>query len=301
MPKLNDAFREQLTPEEITAFEAENEDDATEALETLAAGADDDDDESAATSDDDAAHDDADDAPEDAPEDAPAKAKQEDPQPEPKREPVEEPQIDPHAAKAALDDAKAKRKELRDAYNDGDLTDEEFDAEMEKLDDAVATAQADLKTAQRSAQRNAEAWKQAGRDYLDRYPGLKADGVIQALDKTVQDLSQYPTLANLPHDQFLERVHKKLLADAEFTGLAIPPISQPATKPAKRPAPEGDPSLGKPPKTLAQTPASDVSALDDSPYAPLERLSETDPIAFENAMAKLPKDKRDEFASLYIG
>lgn len=315
MPKLNDAFRDQLTPEEVAAFEAENEDDAAEALESLANPAPEDPDAAAAAAR--AADDDGEDGGEDGGDDGDAAAKdvaakaaadegardeKVDPaDKEAKPKPVEEPQIDPRAAQETLEAAKDKRKQLRDAYNDGDLTDDEFETEMDKVDGDVARAGADLETAKRRATSEQNEWKQAGADYLTKYPGLKADGIIQALDKTVADLAQYPTLANLPHDQFLERVHKKLLADAEFTGLDIPPLGDQPAKPANPKAPEGDPSLGKTPRTLANTPASDVSTLDDSPYASLERLSESDPIAFENAMLKLPQDKRDEFASLAIG
>lgn len=298
MPKLDDAYRDQLTAEEITAFEAENEDDAAEALEALANGkADEEDDTTPAAQDDTSptGDDDGDDDPivQQEPQKPAAKAA---PTPEPQAEPV------PDAAKAkqALNDIKAQRKELREKYDDGDLTDEEYDAKIEALDDQMAEAAADVKYAERHIAKQQDAWKAAGKAYLDRYPGLKAQGVIQALDKAVQELAAYPSVANLPHEQFLERVHRKLIAEAEYTGLEIPVIGKSTSQKAKQ-TPDGDESLGKAPKTLASVPSSDVSSLDDSPYASLERMAERgDPIAFEEAMAKLPADQRDRFASMMI-
>lgn len=299
MPKLNDAYRDQLTAEEITAFEAENEDDAAEALEALANGeADEEDDATPAARDDtsptgDDAGDDDDSFVQEEPQKPAAK-------PEPKPEPQAEPVPDVTKAKQALDDIKAQRKELREKYDDGDLTDEEYDAQIEALDDKMAEAAADIKTAERNIAKQQDAWKAAGKAYLDRYPGLKAQGVIQALDKAVQELAAYPSVANLPHEQFLERVHRKLIAEAEYTGLDIPAIGKSTEQKGKQ-TPPGDESLGKAPKTLASVPSSDVSSLDDSPYASLERMAERgDPIAFEEAMAKLPADQRDRFASMMI-
>lgn len=292
MPKLDDAYREQLTEQEIAAFEADNEDDAEEALEALANPLDDDPDDNDTSP---TADDDLDDDP------APAAKADPKPDPDPKTQPDPEPAPDMAKAQQTLEAAKAKRKELRDAYNDGDLTDEEYDAQLDPIEDQITDAAADVKTAQRQIAKQQGAWKEAGKAYLDRYPGLKADGVIQALDKAVQELAQYPSVANLPHDQFLERVHRKLIAEAEFTGLDIPTITGAKTKKAERTAPDGDDALGKPPRTLANAPASDVSGLDDSPFASLQRLAEKgNPVDFEAAMAKLPADKRDEFASMMI-
>lgn len=298
MPKLDDAYRDQLTEEEITAFEAENEDDAAEALEALANGeADEEDDTTPAAQDDTSptGDDEGDDDPivQQEPQKPAAKAAS---TPEQQAEPVP----DVTKAKQALDDIKTQRKELREKYDDGDLTDEEYDAQIEALDDKMAEAAADVKYAERHIAKQQDAWKAAGKAYLDRYPGLKAQGVIQALDKAVQELAAYPSVANLPHEQFLERVHKKLIAEAEYTGLDIPAIGKSTGQKAKQ-TPPGDESLGKAPKTLASVPSSDVSTLDDSPYASLERMAERgDPIAFEEAMAKLPADQRDRFASMMI-
>lgn len=314
MPKLDDAYRDQMTAEEIAAFEADDEDAAAEALETLVNPDPDDDegDDPAANAEDDTSPtgDDADDA--DDTGDKPAKGEEGAAEPDPKaedppekddpkpQEPPAEPVPDVAKAQKAMEDIKAQRKDLRAKYDDGDLTDEEFDTQIEALDDQYAEAAADIKTAERHVAKQQVAWKQAGAAYLDRYPDLKADGVIQALDKAVQELAQYPSVANLPHDQFLERVHRKLIAESEFTGLEIPAIEK-STKKAQKAAPEGDESLGKAPRTLASVPSSDVSNLDDSPYASLERMAERgDPIAFEEAMAKLPADKRDQFASMAI-
>lgn len=316
MPKLDDAYRDQLTEEEVIALEADDEDAAEEALEAFAnATPDADPEEEAGTEEkaedvtDDTSHTDGEEpdpepVPDDDPE-TPDPAPEPEPEPEAKAEPPkQEPMPDVEKARKDIADIKAERKDLRAKYDDGDLTDEEYDAQIEALDDKYAEAAADIKTAERLVAKQRDDWKQAGAAYLERYPELKADGVIQALDQVVQDLAKYPSVASLPHDQFLERVHRKLLADAEITGLNIPAIKKSTpgkAEPPKKTAPEGDKALGKTPQTLANVPSSDVSALDDSPYASLERLAQKgDPIAFENAMAKLPADKRDEFASLYI-
>jgi hypothetical protein len=294
MPKLNDAYRDQLTEEEITAFEADNEDDAADALEALANGEAPDEDDTPPDAGDTSPTEDDDDP---VVQEEPAKTEQ---KAAPKQEAQSDPVPDVSKAKQALDAIKAERKALREKYDDGDLTDDEYDAQNDALDDRMADAAADIKTAERSIAKQQDAWKQAGAAYLERYPGLKTNGVIQALDKAVQELAAYPSVANLPHEQFLERVHRKLIAEAEFTGLDIPAIGK-SKQTAKKAAPDGDDSLGKTPKTLASVPSSDVSNLDDSPYASLERMAERgDPIAFEEAMMKLPADKRDQFASMYI-
>ena len=160
MPKLNDAYRDQLTEEEITAFEADNEDDAADALEALANGEAPDEDDTPPDAGDTSPTEDDDDP---IVQEEPAKTEQ---KAAPKQEAQPEPVPDVSKAKQALDAIKAERKLLREQYDDGDLTDEEYDAKIEALDDQMAEAAADLKYAERHIAKQQDDWKAAGKAYL---------------------------------------------------------------------------------------------------------------------------------------
>ena len=64
-------------------------------------------------------------------------------------------------AKATIDSAAAERKALRDAYNDGELTDDEFDAKMDALNDSIVEAKAAIKEAEKAEAQSLEAMQAA--------------------------------------------------------------------------------------------------------------------------------------------
>ena len=56
-------------------------------------------------------------------------------------------------AKALIDGAAAERAKLREAWNDGDLSDEELEAKTDDLNDRIADAKLEIREAERRGYR----------------------------------------------------------------------------------------------------------------------------------------------------
>lgn len=70
------------------------------------------------------------------------------------------------------------------------------------------------------------------------------------------------------------------------------PTEHPGTQPAKKPVKKRDiPEV----PSLANVPADDLGSVDDGKFASLDRLAQSDPIGFEQALAKMSDAERDEY------
>lgn len=222
---------------------------------------------------------------------------------EPAAAPSPAPQQAPILVAQAPEDAEAKLKEIKDSkaalrqkYDDGEITFAEFQEQNEAFDEqrleirlAVETAQ----TAQKmELQRQQNQWT-ADCDafmaqYKDIYAGEANTAVFADLDAAIKTIAVMPSSANLTGPQLLDRAHRAVMA-ARGTPVVAETKAEPKPAPRKEiPKPTLPPDLGAMPAATGNDPG-------EGKWASLDRLQDSNPEAYEAALAKLPEAERDAY------
>lgn len=197
---------------------------------------------------------------------------------------------DIEAQKAAIE---TQRDEIAQKFEDGDMTAREFQAENRKLDKQdndldwlVRKAELSAETTQ--AQTEAT-WYKSTEEFLKDHPEImKNELVYNAFDAVVRKITADKANHGLSDRKQLEKAH------AEWSeALGIKTASAPKDKTAANaPAAKGKRDL---PPNLGTVPAATASETDDGKYAALDRLIETDPLAYEAALAKMSPAESDAY------
>lgn len=226
-----------------------------------------------------------------------------DPEPvEPKVEAEPEPKIAPTPIPLFRADApadiEAKRTEISgkkaglvDQFDNGDLTFAEYskqadalNMELNKLDRLELKAEL-AREAQQSQIDNT--WQSTASSFVDAHPMISKNEALWSSFDTVLRRVTSEVMANghQPGQRELEKAYKQW---SEDLGISETPKADPA------PAPKAKKVIDVPP-TLGKVPAATATDTDDGKWASLDRLAESDPIAYENAMMKLSDAERDEY------
>jgi hypothetical protein len=201
----------------------------------------------------------------------------------------------PADAEARLKQIADKRAELRKQYDDGDITFEEYDgakdslnAEERKIERAVDKATLAAELTQQQAKNE---WETTVSGFLAANDSYKKNPVLyRALDSEVKRVASEESAKNLSFRQILDKAH-----EAVSSAFGVP-----AAKPADpKPADAANKGRKQPelPPTLRKVPAAESADTSGNKYAALDRLLETDPIAYENALAKMTKAERDAYCA----
>ena len=143
-------------------------------------------------------------------------------------------------AKATIDSAAAERKALRDAYNDGELTDDEFDAKMDDLNDSIVEAKAAIKEAEKAEAQSLEAMQTAWFSKVDAFldanpafrdntpnPKLEGNSYLTALDTVMKAVNQDARYADMTMSERIEASAKIVRAYVQQqTGADIPGLDR---------------------------------------------------------------------------
>lgn len=199
----------------------------------------------------------------------------------------------PADAEAKLKDIGDKKAALTDQFDNGDITAKEYQTSLDALNKDERAIERDVQKAQLAAemrqQQETNNWLTQVQEFVGKtQPEYSASKVrYMALDAFVREIGSNPENANLTGSQILAMAHKRVVDDL---GEATP-----AKTKAKQ---EGAPLKGsqaQPPKTLGKVPAADNNDLNDGKYASLDRLMESDPIAFEEKLASMSPTERDDY------
>lgn len=300
--KLTDEEMARLTPMEIEALE--NNDDhyddglpegaaeaAAAAAEAAAAAAEELEEQEAAAAAAAAANPLADPAP------APAAEAPAEPAPAADPEPVatyvpQMPVLDikaPEDAQEQLAAISVEKAELARKLEEGEVSTAEF---MQQLDAAnerarsihEALSKADISKELRQQQEVNE-WQASVTRFLDKHKAdYPADSMrLRALDECVKSVAK--TAEGLTGDQIMQKAHE--LMQKEFGIASAAP--KPAAAPAAKPAVEIPPTLGR-------LPAAEINLDVNSKFARLDKLFETNPLAYEAEVKKLSDAERDEYS-----
>lgn len=199
----------------------------------------------------------------------------------------------PEDADAKLKELNNKRADLRKQYDDGDMT---FD-EYEQARDEITEQAEQIKTAKLKAELASEMqqqqvvndWQRDVNAFLDANPEYRDSTVrYNALDMMVRQIGGTEEAAKLTGPQVLAKAHAEL---QKAFGVAAPTEKKGGGNGnGKNPPPkvEVPPSLGK-------LPAAENNDTSGGKYASLDRLLETDPLAHEDALAKMSASERDAY------
>ncbi len=227
-------------------------------------------------------------------------------------------------AKATIEGAAAERKALRDAYNDGELNDDEFDAKMEELNDKIVDAKTAIKDAEKAEADSLAALQTAWFGKVDAFlnanpafrdntpnPKLEGNSYLTALDTVMKAVNQDARYAGMTMNQRIEASAKIVRSYVQQqTGADIPGLSAPAkggkTKSdAAKPSPEATPEdaraaakakaaqQGKRPdpvQTLGNVTAATETEIEDSRFAAIDKAEGMDAEAMFQRMT--PAEQR---------
>ncbi|PTM61894.1 hypothetical protein [Phreatobacter oligotrophus] len=187
-----------------------------------------------------------------------------------------------------------QRTELARQFDDGDLTGAEFQSKLSALNREETDLREAKLRAEISYDTQLEGWKQTATAFIQANPQYEPGSLLfKMLDEAVRGLQNN---SERPFDPaILHQAHQQVQAElTRFTGA---PQQAAGAQPAKG-APAGK-TLPPPPAippSLATIPAA---ALEDtgqgSEFAHLDRLLQTDPLKYEQALAKLTDEQRERY------
>lgn len=180
---------------------------------------------------------------------------------------------------------------LTTKFDDGEIGAREYQKQLDALNKQERDLErvkdrAELAAEMRQQQQKRE-WLREVNDFLAAHTEYTENELrYKVLDSTVREIAAAePTLSG---QEILSKAHEKI--ELAF-GVAKKPKEEAAAKPAKPAANPRD----KAPPTLAKVPAAETSGTENSKFAMLDRIRDTDPIRFEREMAKLSDSDRDAY------
>lgn len=200
-------------------------------------------------------------------------------------------------AKATIDSAAAERKALRNAYNDGELTDDEFDAKMDALNDSIVEAKAAIKEAEKAEAQSLEAMQAAWFSKVDAFldanpafrdntpnPKLEGNSYLTALDTVMKAVNQDARYADMTMNERIEASAKIVRAYVQQqTGADIPGLDRKGgaakEKDARATAKAKVAEQGKRPdpvQTLGNVTAATETEIEDSRFAAIDKAEGMD-------------------------
>ena len=196
----------------------------------------------------------------------------------------------PEDATAKLTEIATKKDDLLEQFDNGDITAKEYQKQLDALSKEERQIEFQVHEANLAAkleqQRLQNDWNATCNRFVDDHPIYKNnDRLYKALDAEVRELASKPETANWTGQKFLDEAHKNLKTAFGFQEQA--PASEPGKQQAK-------PKADLPPN-LAKVPAAEVQDTNGGRFAVLDRLATTDPIAYEETLAKMPAAERDAY------
>ena len=189
---------------------------------------------------------------------------------------------------------------LDERFDAGELTAKELRVEARKLyDQREALNQSVFKSKlseEMSQQQELDAWKRDVKDFLDEHKEISENKLkFSAFDTAVREVTRDEANSGLSNRKALALAYKTWTESLGLKPEAEPkpePAADKDTKAAADPKPKPKREL---PPLLAKVPAADMQDLSDGKYATLDRLMETDPVRYENELAKLSEAEQDAY------
>ena len=193
---------------------------------------------------------------------------------------------DIEAKRTALD---TQEDDLVKKFDEGDITFAEYNKELRSLNRERADLdRAELKAelAQEAQQSQVEqTWQTTANTFVAEHPLIsKNETMWSSFDAIVRRVTaETMQKGEQPSRRDLEKAYKQWTEDL---GIADAGTQKPQPKQKKQ---------NVVPPNLSKVPAATANDTDDGKFAHLDRLAESDPLAFEAALAKMSDAQRDEY------
>lgn len=204
----------------------------------------------------------------------------------------------PENAEESLKALEAKLEEVATKFDDGDIGAAEFHKQTNAINAERANIVQAVERAQMAFEMRQSHFVNVAKAFIAKNPQYdpeKRPIMYNMIDAEVQRLQRE---SDDPFDpRLIAKAHKAI--QKEIGATAEEPAGKPpaAKKPKGKPHPDLPDKSKKPkvPQTLARIPADEVEDTDGGKFARLERLSDKDPIAYEEALAKMSPADRDRY------
>ena len=192
----------------------------------------------------------------------------------------------PEDAEARLNDIETQKESLLTQFDDGDITMREYQKQVAELDKTVRAIERSQDRAELAAQMDQQRlqndWVSTCNAFVENNSIYKDNPrLYKALDAEVRELAADPKTANWTGQKFLDEAHGNL---KKAFGLAESPADK-ATAKQRRELPPN----------LAKVPASEVQDTNGGRFAVLDRMATSDPVGYEDTLAKMPAAERDAY------
>lgn len=202
----------------------------------------------------------------------------------------------PENAEQRLAEIETEKDELARKFDEGELTGQEFRAQMKPLDKEEREIEQARFKASISTETVQHQWFNVTvpafiADHPEYGEGSPLHGALDAEVRKLQTEASKAGRSQLD-GAILDQAHRNVQSGIR-KALGLPPLDE------RKPVP--DPATGKAakrelPPSLNSLPADDFTDPDDGgKYAYLDRLADSDPMAFEDALAKLPEAEREAY------
>lgn len=190
-------------------------------------------------------------------------------------------------AEARLAEIASKKDEILTQFDDGDITGKEYQKQLEELSKQERKIEFEVHEAQLAAkleqQRLQNDWNATCNTFIEKHTAYKEmPWLYMQLDAKVRELATKPETAQWSGQKFLDEAHKELREKYKFPEADAKP-SDTQRQPRELPP------------NLAKVPAANLEDTNGGRFAVLDRLANSDPIAYEEALNKLSATERDAY------
>lgn len=194
----------------------------------------------------------------------------------------------PEDAQAKLTDIAGKKDALIEQFDNGDITAKEYQKGLDGLsreERQIEMQVHEFNLSQKlEQQRLQNDWVSTCNSFVEANPVYKDNPrLYRALDAEVRDLAGKADTANWSGQKFLDEAHKNI---KQAFGLPDG---------VKTPTPAPQANKRELPPNLAKVPAADVEDTNGGRFAVLDRMANSDPIGYEETLAKMPQAERDAY------
>lgn len=217
---------------------------------------------------------------------------------------------DTTAAEARVKAAKVDRAALRERYDNGEMTGAELDAALDKLAEEQAAAAAEVMRATEAIKANQKTANDSWLESLEKFKAqgndaLFGDDHAAGFDKALRAVTGDPDNAALPYSTMIQMAAQQhAVAYQARTGKALEVKmasgkAAPRTGEEARRGPRQD-QRPDPVETLSNLNAPGADMVADSRFAAIDRIADRDPLAAEEAFAKMSPEEQERYLEFGI-
>lgn len=196
----------------------------------------------------------------------------------------------PEDAQAKLTDISGKKDALIEQFDNGDITAKEYQKGLDTLgreERQIEMQVHEFNLSQKlEQQRLQNDWVSTCNRFVETNTVYKEKpDLYQVLDQEVRFLATQAGTENWSGQKFLDEAHRRV---SLLHGIAAAPGAKAVT-----PAPQAN--KRELPPNLARVPAADVEDTNGGRFAVLDRMANSDPLGYEETLAKMPQAERDAY------